>query len=645
MRTVKKTISRIIDWVLFTLLTEKQKERLRNLFSERQKQIIRNITQHGKRRQQKWYVKKIKDNIYSLGLRTKGLQQLEQLLQETDDAYMKRLVAWELVLYYANLETKEGATKALQYMNNAKTGEKDPTQLRRIAIVWAECLQKTNETEKAKQLLHDILERDVHPDVYFGLANLEASFEKRMTWINQVYQMYDLQPITFQTMNDPVYDDLQMKETSKPIHEDIKVSVLLPAYNAGGGLRVAVDSILSQTWQNLELIIVDDCSTDDTLAIAQSYAEQDKRVIVRQTERNSGPYVARNIGLTIATGDYITVNDADDWSHEEKIAIQANHLHNHKQVIANTSAHARLTEELLFYRRGTPGRYIFPNMSSIMFRRQPVVEKLGYWDSVRFAADGEFKRRLLRVFGERAFVDLSSGPLSLPRQAVASLTSSSAFGYNGFFMGARKEFVESFTHYYESTDDLRYSFPLEKRHYAVPEPMWPMRAVKKGESRSFDLLIASDFRTTDEHDEAFITLLQKIVTEHKGQTIGFVQLYEYDLERPIEISANVRDLLAKNDIQMLVYGEKINTEKLLIIDYHIVVDEQHYIPSITPKRIELLVQQLSDDVSLTNVTKMLTDKYNEPPTVIPLQHDVRKQIIAQSTERPPFQLANEDWVL
>src|SRR5690625_6605125 len=71
---------------------------------------------------------------------------------------------------------------------------------------------------------------------------------------------------------------------------------------------------------------------------------------------------------------------------------------NHEEIIANTSEHARLTEDLKIYRRGTPGIYIFPNMSSTMCRREPVLKELGSWDSVRFAADGEFRRRLLRVF-------------------------------------------------------------------------------------------------------------------------------------------------------------------------------------------------------------------------------------------------------
>ncbi|HZW68473.1 MAG TPA: glycosyltransferase family 2 protein, partial [Pseudogracilibacillus sp.] len=94
MRAIKKVISNIVDWFLYTLLSDEQKERLSNLFSEGQKDLIRKVTQHGKRRKQKMYVKQIKDNVYSLGLRKKGLQQFQTILQESKDLYLKRLVAW-----------------------------------------------------------------------------------------------------------------------------------------------------------------------------------------------------------------------------------------------------------------------------------------------------------------------------------------------------------------------------------------------------------------------------------------------------------------------------------------------------------------------------------------------------------------------
>lgn len=644
MEVFKRLIGRTIDWLLDTVITEERKRRISNVFTEEQKDRLRQWTQYGKRRRQKAYVKTIKDNIYSLGFHQQGLKELKNILKTSDDAYFKRLVAWEIALYYANLETESGAEEALPYVKQAKQGETSSQQLRRIAIVEAECLRKLDQKEEARRCIENQLKKEDHPDLYLALANLEEEPEERIPYINKIYKQRGLEPVTFAKGQEPTYDTLQMASTSEAIEDRHKVSVLLPAYNAGEGLRTAVDSILSQTWKNLELIIIDDCSSDDTLAIAESYAKQDDRVLVTQTEQNSGPYVARNIGLSLATGDFVTVNDADDWSHESKLATQAQHLINHPEVIANTSSHARLTEELFFYRRGTPGRYMFPNMSSIMFRREPVLEKLGYWDSVRFAADGEFKRRLLQVFGPKAFVDLDTAPLSLPRQAVASLTTSSAFGYNGFFMGARKEFVESFTHYYSKAESFYYPYPLEKRLYPVPEPMWPQREEKEDGFRTFDYVLATDFRREAEGDFPHLGLLQDWLEEEADRRLGIVQMYSYDLEKSIDLAPSVRDLMAEAGLQMLVYGEKINTEKLLIIDYNGLLEEQIYIPEIQAQEVSfLLVRPVSRDY-IEALDRACKEKFQVEATFIPKDKEVRRQLLDQYQGKLPFPLAKNDWV-
>src|SRR5699024_6702711 len=189
---------------------------------------------------------------------------------------------------------------------------------------------------------------------------------------------------------------------------------------------------------------------------------------------------------------------------------QVTHLIANPDMIANTSEHARLTEELTLYRRGTPGRYIFPNMSSLMFRRKEVTEELGFWDSVRFAADGEFKRRLIKQFGKRRFKDLETGPLSLPRQSVTSLTGSSAFGYNGFFMGAREEYVESLEYYHQKAESLYYPFPMKKRLYPVPNPMHPSKRTV-----NYDLILATDFRSLEGEE---LSKLKELCSS--GQRVG-----------------------------------------------------------------------------------------------------------------------------
>ena len=90
------------------------------------------------------------------------------------------------------------------------------------------------------------------------------------------------------------------------------VSIIVPVYNGAEFLRPCLDSILSQTLRELEVILVDDGSTDESPAICDSYASMDPRVICIHQE-NAGAAVARNTGLLLATGKYIAFVDCDDW--------------------------------------------------------------------------------------------------------------------------------------------------------------------------------------------------------------------------------------------------------------------------------------------------------------------------------------------
>ena len=91
-----------------------------------------------------------------------------------------------------------------------------------------------------------------------------------------------------------------------------KVSVILPAYNVGEYIIECLDSITNQTYRNIEIIIVDDGSKDNTYEIAKNYEKRDNRIIVvKQENAGSGP--ARNKGLQIACGQYIMFVDPDDW--------------------------------------------------------------------------------------------------------------------------------------------------------------------------------------------------------------------------------------------------------------------------------------------------------------------------------------------
>lgn len=99
-------------------------------------------------------------------------------------------------------------------------------------------------------------------------------------------------------------------------------SVIMPAYNAQKFINKAIESVLFQTYQNVELIIVDDASTDTTREIVLKYAEKDNRVAYYKLSKNQGCAYARNFGLEKAKGEYIAFLDSDDYWSKDKLQKQ-----------------------------------------------------------------------------------------------------------------------------------------------------------------------------------------------------------------------------------------------------------------------------------------------------------------------------------
>lgn len=122
------------------------------------------------------------------------------------------------------------------------------------------------------------------------------------------------------------------------------ISVVIPVYNAGAFLPKCLNSILNQSIRDLEIILIDDGSTDNCPAICDAYCKADNRVVVKHTN-NMGSSSARNMGLSMCNGSLLTFVDADDW-------VEQNYLESMVNVMNSTgadmviSSYFRNTEEL-----------------------------------------------------------------------------------------------------------------------------------------------------------------------------------------------------------------------------------------------------------------------------------------------------------
>ena len=189
----------------------------------------------------------------------------------------------------------------------------------------------------------------------------------------------------------------------------IKVSVLIPAYNAAAYIEQTLASVLAQTWPNVEVIVVDDGSCDDTLAIAQRFASAAVRVVA---QANAGASAARNYALALATGDYIQYLDADDLLHPDKIRAQMDCLHQRPGAKLSSSAWAMFYEvpdeqdlrpTILWCDYADPVQWILSAWEngvwmqpSAWLTHRALIEAAGPWDEqISLHDDGEFFSRVL----------------------------------------------------------------------------------------------------------------------------------------------------------------------------------------------------------------------------------------------------------
>ena len=216
----------------------------------------------------------------------------------------------------------------------------------------------------------------------------------------------------------PPFD--RLTSSGQDSNGSVLVSVIMSAYRPDRSLLTSVRSILSQTWTNLELIIVDDASGPDFHHLFDVCRDLDPRVRVIRQHVNGGTYVARNAGLDAARGAFIAFQDSDDWSHPRRIERQMAPLLADPSILATRSLAVRAHNDLTHQWLGYPAQRV--NASSLLLRREPVLTKLGYFDSIRKGADAEYAFRLEASFGPRIH-DVRE-PLAYTRLRQTSLSRS-----------------------------------------------------------------------------------------------------------------------------------------------------------------------------------------------------------------------------
>jgi hypothetical protein len=337
------------------------------------------------------------------------------------------------------------------------------------------------------------------------------------------------------------------------------VTVIVPAFESEATIASTLASLLNQSWRNLEIIVVDDASTDRTGDAVKRI--EDPRITLIRHDSNQGAYGARNRGLQVAAGEFVTVNDADDWAHPAKIATQVQHLLDHSDVTANTSDLVRVTDDLRRVRRGIPhGKFVGYNHASLMVHTS-TLRSLGGWDDVRVGADSELEARLVYLYGKDAVARLHSGvPLTLARSDASSLTGNPVTGLasSRTSTGARRLYTQAYTHWHRSLSADTPRLERTSDHQPFPAPALIRHRTKSTDH--FDVVILSDLALPGGTTAS--NLAEVAANEQAGWRTGLVHNRNPKFR---DIGVNPKFFAACSDhTRLLSAGERVSCDVLVI---------------------------------------------------------------------------------
>jgi glycosyltransferase involved in cell wall biosynthesis len=251
------------------------------------------------------------------------------------------------------------------------------------------------------------------------------------------------------------------------------VSVIIPLYNTEKYIEKAVNSVINQTYQKWQLIIIDDCSSDSSLDIVLNIRKQNKlskeKMVIKKMNKNMGTYVALNVGLTLAKGKFFCVLGSDDTYIPEKLQIQIDEFKKNSNLICVMGKYIRqdLNGDIstdFGISKNQMKKGVFGECTSMY--KMSLINQIGYYDSVRYGADTTFWERINKIVGPRnTRVKLLNKILYNAVKRPERLTQHSTLSNRKIYMRNFEKWLNKGNYYI--------SFSLKNRPFPVPADMLP----------------------------------------------------------------------------------------------------------------------------------------------------------------------------
>jgi glycosyltransferase involved in cell wall biosynthesis len=480
------------------------------------------------------------------------------------------------------------------------------------SIVFIKLLIYLGKLEEARDVLGVLRPRGATKKILnFDLVNPFVQELEFLDWVVALVDLVEISNCSFEISKEGAspFDRIIVK--SDVAVDGPLVTVIVTCFKPDESFITAIKSVINQTYKNLEILVIDDASGDEYSNILADACALDSRIRLIALSKNGGNYIARNQGIAIAKGEFITFHDSDDWSSPLKIELQIKPLLFDSSIDSSYSRSLRVDKDLMVNRHS---RNAFsPNLSSLLVRRE-LFEKVGTFDEVRKGADIELIERIQLITGQR--VKSINRVLSLVRVATGSLTSGDFFPrymspervlYRSAF---RLEHLD-----YEALKTIsrkRIDQSPNSRGYPLPES-FEIDAYQ--EQAVCDIVIIADLSILSTRTEQLCTFLVNSIANGfsihliHGQTISFkgerVLTRKFGVKSPQRFFAEpILDICKRHNVTISTLSRNLAAKKLVIFEPF-----WSAYPSATESRINVStieLVQLSDRLTPENKRKFET---------------------------------------
>src|SRR5690625_1129553 len=452
----------------------------------------------------------------------------------------------------------------LEVANREIPRDNDHKQFHRLEV---ELLIEKRQLNEARALI----EANEHLQAYYygylltdlknpSIAGTSAEYSEWLRGFNRPFIENGLSPVQIDAQG--YHFDALGTELKDSIESYKKDTVIMTCYrHQFETFSLSVHSILNQSWRILELIVVDDASPTEYEPTLSQIENLDARITVIRLSENGGTYGARNAGIAVATGDFITGQDSDDWSHPQRIALQIDRFAAQPSTEGVLDEAVRVDEKRVM---ASPGRLPQRPCEVRLMMRRDLALKLGGYIDARKGADSEYRLRLEHFTGSQ--VTVLEKPLYLTRVGHESL--SNADFRPGWSHPARRAFWNASRFWHETTPSEQLRLDIAGfQPMPIPNRFKITAPVKPAE---FDAIFAGDWRAHSALQRSMLDGARALIKA--GKRVGVMQL-ESPLTTSKEttrLSQDIQQLIGCGEMAEVIPDEDTQTGVLIISDPSVV---------------------------------------------------------------------------